>query len=80
MSRASRKSENPTYEDWYNVLKIFRYLKGNQNYGLKFIKENSICNIFEMGNFRNGTRPFIFINYLFFYLFILNYFIYLFIY
>jgi len=45
VNKASRKSVNPTYEDWYNVLKIFRYLKGNKNYGLKFIKENNTNNL-----------------------------------
>jgi len=27
VSKASRKCENPYYEDWFNVLRIFRYLK-----------------------------------------------------
>ena len=36
VSKASRKSQDPTYEDWFNVLKIFRYLKDRQNYGIKF--------------------------------------------
>jgi len=31
VNKTSRK-----YEDWYNVLKIFKYLKGNSNYGIKF--------------------------------------------
>ncbi len=34
--KASRKNKNPTYEDWYNVIRIFRYLKGTKNYDLKF--------------------------------------------
>ena len=37
--RASRKSKNPTIEDWHNVKKIFRYLKGTLNYGIKFSNE-----------------------------------------
>jgi len=41
VSKASRKSDNPTFEDWYNVLKIFRYLKGNPNYGIKFTYANN---------------------------------------
>ena len=41
VSKSSRKSDNPTYEDWYNVLKIFRYLKGNPNYGIKFTYTNT---------------------------------------
>ena len=36
VSKASRKSLSPTYEDWYNLVKIFRYLKGNPDYGIKF--------------------------------------------
>eukprot|EP00833_Pecoramyces_ruminatium_P000880 jgi/Orpsp1_1/1174912/evm.model.c7180000051932.1 len=40
VSKASRKSKDPTYEDWYNVLKIFRYLKGKPNYGIKFTYSN----------------------------------------
>ena len=35
-SKASRKNKDPTYEDWINVLKIFRYLKGTKYYGLRF--------------------------------------------
>jgi len=38
VSKASRKNNNPTYEDWINVLKIFRYLKGTKNMGIKFNK------------------------------------------
>jgi len=41
VSKASRKVENPTYEDWLNVLRIFRYLKGKPNYGIKFISKES---------------------------------------
>jgi len=37
-SKASRKNQNPTYEDWFNVLKIFRYLNGTKYYRLKFTK------------------------------------------
>jgi len=35
-SKASRKNRNPTYEDWINVIKIFRYLKGTKYYGLSY--------------------------------------------
>ena len=35
ISKASRKNKNPTYKNWLNVLKIFRYLKGTKNYELK---------------------------------------------
>jgi len=42
VSKASRRSDNPTYEDWYNVLKIFKYLKGNPNYGIKFTFTNNL--------------------------------------
>jgi len=42
VSRASRKSKDPTYEDWYNVIKIFRYLKGKPDYGIKFTYNNKL--------------------------------------
>jgi len=42
VSKASRKSEKPTYEDWYNLLKVFRYLKKNPNYGIKFLYNDKI--------------------------------------
>ena len=42
VNKASRKSKNPTYEDWFNLLKVFRYLKRNKNYGIKFNKDNLI--------------------------------------
>jgi len=29
--KAYRKSKNPTYEDWFNLHKVFRYLNGNKN-------------------------------------------------
>ena len=35
-SKTSRKNKNPTYEDWMNVIRIFRYLKGTKYYGIKF--------------------------------------------
>ena len=38
--KASRKNQNPNYEDWFNVLKIFRYLKYTPNYGIKFSKND----------------------------------------
>jgi len=38
-SKASRKNQDPTYEDWMNVIKIFRYLKGTKYYGIKFNKD-----------------------------------------
>jgi len=37
-SKASRKNWKPLYEDWFNVLKIFRYLNRTKYYGLKFTK------------------------------------------
>jgi len=36
VNKASRKAKDPNYEDWYNVIKIFRYLKGKPNYGLRY--------------------------------------------
>jgi len=41
-SKASRKNQNPPYEDWMNILKIFRYLKGTKYYRIKFNKNLSI--------------------------------------
>ena len=42
VSKASKKSDNPTYEDWYKVLKIFKYLRGNPNYGIKITFTNNL--------------------------------------
>ena len=36
ISKVSIKSQDPTYDDWFNILKIFRYLNDKQNYGIKF--------------------------------------------
>ncbi|OUM61513.1 hypothetical protein PIROE2DRAFT_12466 [Piromyces sp. E2] len=41
-SKATRKNQNPTYEDWMNVIKIFRYLKGTKYYGIKINKNINI--------------------------------------
>ena len=38
-SKASRKNQDPTYEDWMNVVRIFRYLKGTMNYGIKITND-----------------------------------------
>jgi len=38
VSKAARKSSNPTLEDWKNVLKIFNYLQYTRNYGIKIQK------------------------------------------
>jgi len=35
-SKASRKNQNSTFEDWMNTIKIFSYLKGTKYYGIKF--------------------------------------------
>jgi hypothetical protein len=42
VNQAARKSKNPTMEDWINVEKIFKYLKGTENYGIKFSKNSSL--------------------------------------
>jgi len=42
-SKASRKNENPTYEDWINVLKIFKYLNYTKYYGIKISKNINIA-------------------------------------
>jgi len=34
VSKAARKSNNPNMEDWENILRIMRYLKGTITYGL----------------------------------------------
>jgi len=31
VNKASQKSKNPRYEDWFNLFKVFRYLKSNKN-------------------------------------------------
>ena len=42
VSRAARKSTNPTLEDWDNVLRIFRYIKYTKHYGIKIEKNISL--------------------------------------
>jgi len=42
VGRAARKSKNPTSEDWLNIMKILKYLKGTINYGLNFTKQKEI--------------------------------------
>ena len=42
VSKAARKSKEPTTEDWENVRRIFRYLKVTMNFGLKFSGKTSI--------------------------------------
>ena len=42
VSKTTRKSKVPTMEDWENVRRIFRYLKGTMNFGLKFSEKTSI--------------------------------------
>jgi len=42
VSRAARKNNNPTLEDWFNVKKIFRYLITTENYGIKFSKNRNL--------------------------------------
>jgi len=34
----SKKSANPNYEDWENILIILKYLNSTKNYGIKFTK------------------------------------------
>jgi len=41
VNKASRRTSNPNLEDWINVIKIFRYLKGHPRYGLKFKNSNT---------------------------------------
>ena len=42
VSKASRKAKDPNLEDWDNVKRIMKYLKGNPNYGIKFTKNNDL--------------------------------------
>jgi hypothetical protein len=48
--KESRKSRNPNYEDWLNVIKIFRYLKVNPNYRIKFTNEDNF-KVYENADF-----------------------------
>ena len=45
VTRASRKARQPTLEDWENMLKIFIYLRGYINYGIK-VEKNMNLKIF----------------------------------
>ena len=36
ISKAAQKSKDPNLEDWQNVLKIIKYLKGTIKYGINF--------------------------------------------
>ena len=62
--KESRKSRNPNYEDWLNVIKIFRYLKVNPNYRIKFTNEDNF-KVYENADFggdaqtRKSTRGFV---------------------
>ena len=51
VSKAASKNENPSYEDWNNVLKIFKYLKGNPNYGIKYTRNNNKLKIYVDADF-----------------------------
>jgi hypothetical protein len=46
VNRFSRKQTNYTKEDWIGVKRIFRYLKGTVNYGLKYTGEGEGLNCF----------------------------------
>lgn len=41
VNKASRKLQDPTYEDWYHDSKIFRYLKDKPNYVIKYTHSNN---------------------------------------
>ena len=36
---ATRKNQNPTYNDWTKVKRIFRYLAGTTNFGILYSKD-----------------------------------------
>jgi len=55
VSRAARKNKNPTQEDWMNVKRIFKYLRGTENYGIKFTKEK-LLKIFVDADFAGDTE------------------------
>jgi len=42
VGKCSRKSNNPTPQNWSNVIKILMYLKNTINYGIYFNKNNCI--------------------------------------
>ena len=42
VSRAARKNNNPTLEDWKSLMKILRYLRTTENYGIKFSKDRTL--------------------------------------
>ena len=42
VSKAARKAKEPTMEDWNNVMKILKYLKGTINFGLRFTRKKEI--------------------------------------
>jgi len=39
ISKAAWKSNNPNMEDWKNILRIIRYLKGTISYGLNYTRK-----------------------------------------
>ena len=42
VSKAARKSNNPNMEDWNNVVRILRYLKGTTSYGINYTRKLGI--------------------------------------
>jgi len=42
VNRAAIKNKNPTLEDWINVEKSLKYLKGTKNYGIKISGESNL--------------------------------------
>lgn len=65
MSTAARKNGYPTQENWENVKRIFKYLKGTMNYGIKFTK-NNLLKIYVVADYagdletRKSTLGFLF--------------------
>ena len=55
VNKASRRTSNSNLEDWINVIKIFRYLKGNPKYGLKF-KNSNPFDIYIDANYGGDTE------------------------
>jgi hypothetical protein len=55
VKKTSQKAKSPTYEQRYNVLKIFRYLKGKPNYRQKF-KKNINLDVYVDTNYEGDEE------------------------
>ena len=55
VSKAARKSNNPNMEDWNNVVRILRYLKGITSYGINYTRKLGI-KAFVDADFAGDTK------------------------